>query len=150
MDREHFCAESCIPPKKPDSFPAPDLDSIKQIPNCWAGRSGPWWTLVEVCRAVAVDAAGRAPWTAPPCSPSEPSPSTARGLQAVPRSAPSPSAEAHQPQTRGSWQRLKFIIFSHGRKLTRKPTYRAWNCCWCFTWMLNRAFNWFLRPVFQV
>lgn len=72
-------------------------------------------------------------------------------LQIVPVPAPSPSAETHQPQTRGSWQCLKFIIFSHGKQLTRKPTYRAWACCCCCsTWMLNWAFNWFPQPVFQV
>lgn len=75
-----------------------------------------------------------------------------QGLQIVTISAPSPSAETHQPQTRGSWQCLKFIIFSHGKKLICKPTYRAWVCCCCccFTWMLNWAFNWFPQSIFQV
>lgn len=74
-----------------------------------------------------------------------------QGLQIVTVPAPSPSAEPHQPQTRGSWQCLKFIIFSHGKQLTCKPTYRAWACCCCCsTWMLNWAFNWFPQPVFQV
>jgi len=41
---------------------------------------------------------------------------------------------------KGQLQCLKFIIFSRGKKLTCKPTYRAWVCCWCFTWMLSRAF----------
>lgn len=90
-----------------------------------------------------------------------PSPSTAatvdpswsisvQGLQIVTVPAPSASAETHQPQTRGSWQRLKFMIFSHGKQLTCKPTYRAWACCCCSTWMLSWAFNWFPQPVFQV
>lgn len=75
---------------------------------------------------------------------------TVQGLQIATISAPSSSAETHQPQTRGSWQCLKFIIFSHGKKLTCKPIYRAWVCCCCFTWMLNWAFNWFPQPIFQV
>lgn len=91
-----------------------------------------------------------------------PSPSTAatvdpswsisvQGLQIVTVPAPSPSAETHQPQTRGSWQCLKLIIFSHGKQLTCKPTSRAWACCCCCsTWLLNWVFNWFLQPVFQV
>lgn len=46
-------------------------------------------------------------------------------------------AGTRQPQTRGSWQCLRCIIFSRGKKLTYEPTYRAWVCCRHFTWILN-------------